>query len=74
MVVFILQQNQKSGVYNHVMARKIRLFLAISILALSLALLIWGLWPTLVETRIQPVDPSQMQLPTPASFYMGVIG
>ena len=52
------------------MARKIRLMLAILILTLSLALLVWGLWPNLVETRILPVDPGQMQLPTPVSLYM----
>jgi hypothetical protein len=56
------------------MARKIRLLLAILILTISLALLIWGLWPNLVETRIVPVDPGQMQLPTPVSFYMEAIG
>ncbi|MBN1450129.1 MAG: hypothetical protein JW963_03865 [Anaerolineales bacterium] len=56
------------------MARKIRLVLAILILTLSLALLVWGLWPNLVETRILPVDPGQMQLPTPVSFYIGATG
>ncbi len=56
------------------MARKIRLLLAILILALSLALLIWGLWPIIMETRIVPVDPDQMQLPTPVSFYFGLGG
>ena len=60
--------------YNDVMARKIRLFLAIVVLAISLALLIWGLWPTLMETRILPVEPDQMQLPTPVSLYMEAIG
>jgi hypothetical protein len=56
------------------MARKIRLLLAILILVISLALLVWGLWPNLVETRILPVGPSQMQLPTPVSFYLPFIG
>ena len=56
------------------MARKLRLLLAILILTISLALLIWGLWPNLMETRIVPVDPGQMQLPTPVSFYIGAIG
>ena len=70
----ILQQNRKFGVYNRDMARRIRLFLAILILTISLALLLWGLWPTLVETRILPVDPGQMQLPTPVSFYLGFGG
>ena len=56
------------------MARKLRLFLAITILALSLALLVWGLWPNLVETRIVPVEPGQMQLPTPVSYFLEGIG
>jgi len=71
---FILQQNQNSGVYNRGMVRKIRLFLAILILTLSLALLIWGIWPNPEERRITPVDPGQMQLPTPVSYYMEAIG
>jgi hypothetical protein len=70
----ILQQKLISGVYNHSMARKVRLVLAILILTISLALLIWGIWPNLVETRIVPVDPGQMQLPTPVSFYIGAMG
>jgi hypothetical protein len=70
----ILQQNQKSGVYNHGMARKIRLLLAILILTLSLSLLVWGLWPNPEETRIVPVEPGQMQLPTPVSLYMDGLG
>jgi hypothetical protein len=56
------------------MARKLRLSLAILILTISLALLVWGLWPNLMETRIVPVGPSQMQLPTPVSYYMGLMG
>jgi len=56
------------------MAKKIRLLLAILILTASLALLVWGLWPNLVETRTVPVDPSQMQLPTPVSLYIEGIG
>jgi len=56
------------------MARKVRLLLAILILTVSLALLIWGLWPNLMETRIVPVGPSQMQLPTPVSLYLQFIG
>jgi hypothetical protein len=70
----ILQQNQKSGVYNRDMGRKIRLFLAILILTLSLALLVWGIWPNPEERRIVPVGPGQMQLPTPVSFYIETVG
>lgn len=50
------------------------MLLAILILTASLALLIWGLWPNPEERRIVPVDPGQMQLPTPVSFYMEAIG
>jgi hypothetical protein len=60
--------------YNDGMARKIRLLLAITILTLSLALLVWGLWPNLIETRIVPVEPNQMQLPTPVSLFMDAVG
>jgi hypothetical protein len=56
------------------MARKLRLFLAITILALSLALLVWGIWPILMETRIVPVETDQMQLPTPVSYFLEGIG
>jgi len=56
------------------MGKKIRILLAVVILAISCALLVWGLWPTLMETRILPVDPGQMQLPTPVSLYLGNVG
>ncbi len=49
------------------MARKIRLLFALVILALSMTILVWGLWPEERETRIQPIQPTQMQLPTPVS-------
>jgi len=51
------------------MTRKIRIFLGVVVLILSLALLVWGLWPTEYRTRIVPVGPGQMQLPTPVSYY-----
>ena len=47
------------------MKKKIRLFLAVFILAVSLSLLIWGYAPNLRETRIQPIVPAEMQLPVP---------
>jgi len=56
------------------MARKIRLTLAILILVASLALLVWGLWPNSEDTRIVPVEPGQMQLPTPVSFFIDGLG
>jgi len=62
------------GVYNNLMGKKIRILLAVLILAISCALLVWGLWPMLVETRVVPVDPGQMQLPTPVSTLLGILG
>jgi hypothetical protein len=50
--------------------KKLRLSLAIILLAVSLTLLIWGFWPVRRETRIQPVLPSEMTLPTPQSFIL----
>lgn len=49
------------------MARKIRILFALVILALSMTILVWGLWPEEREMRIQPIQPTQMQLPTPVS-------
>ncbi len=51
------------------MTRKLRIFLGLLILVVSLTLLVWSLWPVEYETRTQPVEPSQMQLPTPSSFF-----
>ncbi len=48
--------------------RKIRLILALVVLAASLALLIWGFWPLLRESRVLPIPPSELQLPTPTGF------
>jgi len=45
------------------MTRKIRVLLGILIFAISLSLLIWGFAPTRRETRIQPIAPSELQLP-----------
>lgn len=45
------------------MSRKIRVLLGIIILALSISLLIWGFAPTRKETRVQPIAPSDLQLP-----------
>ena len=47
------------------MKKKLRLFLAVIILAASLSLLVWGYMPNPRETRIQPIAPAEMQLPTP---------
>jgi len=47
------------------MKKRIRLFLSILILSVSIALLIWGYAPNPRETRIQPIAPTEMQLPAP---------
>jgi hypothetical protein len=44
------------------------------ILLLSLAILIWGLWPFADLTRSTPVRPGDMQLPTPESFFWMALG
>ncbi len=55
--------------YNCGMAmRKIRRIVGIVILLISLTLLIWGFWPLARASRIIPVPPSEMQLPTPQSL------
>jgi hypothetical protein len=45
------------------MNKRLRLFLAIVILAVSISLLAWGYMPNPHETRIQPIAPAEMQLP-----------
>jgi hypothetical protein len=51
------------------MSRKVRTLIGVFILAVSIFLLIWGLAPARREIRIQNISPSEMQLPTPSSFY-----
>ena len=51
--------------------RQIRIALGILIVILSIALLIWGFLPARREVRTQPISPAELQLPTPASFYIG---
>lgn len=46
---------------------KRRLIFGLAILAISLLLLLWGLWPAPAELRTVPVFPADMQLPTPQS-------
>ncbi|MCJ7435009.1 MAG: hypothetical protein MUO77_16120 [Anaerolineales bacterium] len=48
--------------------KTLRLSIALILLTVSLALLIWGFWPAKRETRIQPISPIEMTLPTPQSF------
>ena len=47
------------------MKKRIRLFLAVLILAVSIALLVWGYAPNPREIRVQPIAPTEMQLPVP---------
>ena len=52
--------------------RKIRLAIALMILTISILLLIWGYWPSEHEILVQPISPSEMQLPTPSSLNFGL--
>ncbi len=54
------------------MARKLRIYLGILLLVLSCILLAWGFWPAVRERLVLPVPPSEMTLPTPASFVPGL--
>jgi hypothetical protein len=45
------------------MNKKIRLFLAVLILTVSVSLLIWGYSPNPHEMLIQQIAPAEMQLP-----------
>jgi hypothetical protein len=51
------------------MSPRARILLGLLILAISISLLIWGFLPARRETRIQPISPSDLQLPTPVSFF-----
>jgi hypothetical protein len=51
------------------MSRRARILLGLLILAISISLLIWGFLPARRETRIQPISPSDLRLPTPVSFF-----
>ncbi|MGE5642207.1 MAG: hypothetical protein ACM3Y8_04275 [Byssovorax cruenta] len=51
------------------MSRRVRILLGLLILAISISLLIWGFLPARRETRIQPISPAELQLPTPVSFF-----
>ncbi|HLO14095.1 MAG TPA: hypothetical protein VK206_04640 [Anaerolineales bacterium] len=51
-----------------VWVKRIRIILGIIILVISIVLLIWGFSPSRHEIRTQPISPTELQLPTPASF------
>lgn len=50
------------------MSRRIRILIGLIILAVSISLLIWGFAPSRKEIRVQPINPSELQLPTPETF------
>lgn len=50
------------------MKKQARTIIGILILALSVVLLVWGFMPFDRITRIQPISPSDLQLPTPTSL------
>ena len=45
-------------------AAKVRRIIGVVILLVSLALLVWGLWPFAEGVRLVPITPEDMQLPT----------
>jgi len=54
--------------YNKFMFKKLRLILAVLVLLISLSLLIWASLPLLSESRVVPIPPGDLQLPTPSAF------
>jgi hypothetical protein len=48
--------------------KRARIIVGIVILTVSIALLVWGLLPARRETRTQPISPTELQLPAPASL------
>ena len=50
------------------MIRRIRVVTGVIIFVLSMALLIWGLKPLERIKRTQPIQPNDLQLPTPISL------
>lgn len=52
------------------MKNKLRLLAAVVILTISLTLLVWGFWPMRRETLVTPIQPSNLTLPTPSSFFL----
>jgi hypothetical protein len=50
------------------MKRALRLAAALVVLAVSLYLLAWSLWPAAREILVVPIPPGDLQLPTPSSL------
>jgi hypothetical protein len=56
-------------VYNTAMsAAQVRRIIGVILLLVSLALLVWGMWPLESGRRTLPVEPTYMQLPTPQGW------
>jgi len=62
-----------SGIMSGMHAQKIRRIIGIVILMVSLALLIWGLWPFGDLVRTVPIDPQDMQLPSNGGLLLDLI-
>ena len=54
------------------MNKRVRLFLAILILGISISLLLWGYAPNPREVIDRDVPPAEMQLPTPTSLHFAL--
>lgn len=50
------------------MSRRVRIIVGLLIFIVSVALLIWGFRPLDRTTRVQPISPSDLRLPTPTSL------
>lgn len=50
------------------MMRRVRILFGLVILSASIILLIWAYKPLDREVRTQPLDPIELQLPTPISL------
>jgi len=55
------------------MIRRVRVITGVIIFVLSIALLIWGLKPLERIKRTQPIQPNDLQLPTPVSLLVNPI-
>jgi hypothetical protein len=56
--------------YNNDMKHTWRLPVALLILSISLALLLWGFWPMRREKLVTPIQPSDLTLPTPSTLFL----
>ncbi|MFZ5920397.1 MAG: hypothetical protein ACOYY3_05025 [Chloroflexota bacterium] len=52
----------------------IRLVLAVLVLGVSAVLLLWAFLPALRETRVLPIPPGELQLPTPEAWLPLLMG